>query len=76
MRTIAKRQLKAKMLEVFRAIERSGEEVIVTDNGRPALRISPLTAKRSIEEAFADLRGKVRYHGDLLEDTSNEWPET
>jgi len=29
--TISKRKLKARMLEVFRAIEENGEEVVVTD---------------------------------------------
>jgi antitoxin (DNA-binding transcriptional repressor) of toxin-antitoxin stability system len=73
---IAKRELKTKLLEVLRAIEHSGEEVIVTDRRRPVLRISRLTPKRSVKDVFADLQGKVRYRGDLVADTSAEWPET
>lgn len=39
MLTISKSKLIADMLQIFRQIEQSGEEVIVTDNDRPVLRI-------------------------------------
>jgi len=39
---MSKTKLKAQMLKVFRQIERSGESVIVTDRGKPTLRIDPL----------------------------------
>ncbi len=76
MRTIAKGALKARMLEVFRQIEETGEEVVVTDNRRPVLRIVPLRTTRTPAEVFADLRGKLRVRGDLLESTAEEWPES
>lgn len=76
MRTIAKGALKARMLEVFRTIEETGEEVIVTDNRRPVLRISPLKPKRAPNEVFASVRGRVRYRGNLVDDTSDEWLES
>lgn len=41
MRTVSKSQLKAKALEYFREVERTGEELILTDRGKPVLKIVP-----------------------------------
>jgi antitoxin (DNA-binding transcriptional repressor) of toxin-antitoxin stability system len=76
MRTISKSALKARMLEHFRRIEETGEELIVTDHNRPVLRIARIRDRRPAAEVFADVRGRVVYHGDILEPTSSEWPET
>ena len=38
---ISKSQFKARALELFRDIESTGETLIITDNGRPALEIRP-----------------------------------
>ena len=73
---VSKGVLKAKMLEYFRRVEESGEELIVTDNNQPVLRIVPIRTRRSAREVFADVRGRVVYHGDILQPTTNEWPET
>lgn len=43
---ISKGKLKAKMLEYFREVERTGEPLIVTDHGREVLEIRPRTKKR------------------------------
>jgi antitoxin (DNA-binding transcriptional repressor) of toxin-antitoxin stability system len=73
---VSKSLLKAKMLEYFRIIEESGEELIVTDNNRPVLRVSPFAKRRSAAETFGDIRGQVSYDGDLLAPTIDEWPES
>jgi prevent-host-death family protein len=73
---ISKSALKARMLEYFRRVEETGEELIVTDHNRPVLRIVPIRTRHSAAETFADVRGRVRYHGDVLEPTSGEWTET
>lgn len=75
MLTVSKHVLKAKMLEYFRQVEATGEELVVTHHHKPVLRITPVVAKRPVDEIFADLRGKVKYHGDLLEPETAEWPE-
>lgn len=36
---ISKSQFKAKALELFREIESTGESLVVTDHGRPALEV-------------------------------------
>ena len=38
---VSKSEFKAKALEYFRLIEASGESVIVTDHGKPALEVRP-----------------------------------
>ena len=40
--SISKSKLKAKMLAIFRELEASGEELIVTDRDRPVLKIVPI----------------------------------
>jgi prevent-host-death family protein len=67
--------LKAKMLEYFRQVEESGEELVVTDNGRPVVKVVPIRRKTSAAEVFDDVRGRVVYHEDILAPTTDEWPE-
>jgi prevent-host-death family protein len=76
MRTVSKSALKARMLEYFRRVEQTGEDLIVTDHNRPVLRITPVRARRTAAETFGDVRGRVVYKGDVLEPTTGEWPET
>lgn len=76
MERVSKSALKARMLEYFRRVEESGSELIVTDNNEPVLRIVPIRKRLSSADLFADVRGRVVYHEDILEPTTDEWPET
>ena len=73
MRSISKSKLKANMLQVFREIEESGEELIVTHNRHPVLRIRPIGTKQPVDRVFDKLRGKVVYHEDVNTTTTDEW---
>lgn len=73
--TVSKNVLKAKMLEYFRRVEDEGEELIVTHNQVPVLKVVPLRTKQTAEEAFGDVRGKAKLEGALTEPTTDEWPE-
>jgi len=73
MNTVSKSKLKSKMLQIFREIEESGEEIIVTDHNRPTLRIQPINKKKSVDEVFGDFRGKVTYVEDINTPTEEEW---
>lgn len=77
MATVSKSALKAKMLEYLREVERTGEELIITDNARPVLKIVPIKTKRTVAEIFADVRGKVGYveHGDIMEPLTDDWDD-
>ena len=76
MTVVSKSALKARMLEYFRQVEQTGEELIVTDNNRPVLRVVPIRARRSAADLYADVRGKVVYHEDIMTPTEGEWTET
>lgn len=73
---ISKSALKAKMLEYFRRVEETGEELVVTDNGRAVLKVVPIPRRQSARDLFADVRGRVIYHEDVLTPTTDEWSET
>jgi len=73
--TVSKSALKAKMPEYFRRVEESGEELVVTDNNRPTLRIVPIRQRQSGADTFAGLQGQVAYHEDVMTPTADEWPE-
>ncbi len=70
---VSKTALKASLLEYFRRIEETGEDLIVTDRNRPVLKISRIKPRLSAQELFGDLRNKVRYYGDILAPTTDEW---
>jgi prevent-host-death family protein len=76
MEVVSKSALKAKMLEYFRRVEETGVELVVTDNNEPVLRIVPIRKRVPAATLFADARGRVKYHEDLLTPTTDEWPET
>ena len=56
---ISKGKLKAKMLEYFREVERTGEPLIVTDHGRSVLEIRALPQMGSKAEIMAKLRAQL-----------------
>ena len=75
MLTISKSKLKAQMLRVFREIEASGEELIVTDRNRAVLRIQPISSKRRVEDVFEFSRGQLVFHEEIDAPTIDEWQE-
>ena len=75
MLTVSKSKLKTHMLQIFRQIEQSGEEIIVTDNNRPVLRILPISRKASVEEVFSSYRDKLILHENPDIPTIDEWGE-
>ncbi|EAQ70466.1 type II toxin-antitoxin system/ antitoxin Phd/YefM [Synechococcus sp. RS9909] len=67
-REVSKSQFKAQALALFREIEASGETVVITDHGRPALEVRPY---RHLQNDAADpleaLRGSVTHFDQPLE---------
>lgn len=72
---ISKSKLKAKMLEIFRQLESSGEELIVTDHNKPVLKIVPIREKTTVTEMFGTFQGRVVYHEDIDIPSIAEWEE-
>ncbi len=74
---ISKSKLKSRLLEFLRFVESEGEEIIVTDRGKPVVKISRLgSSSPSTEEIFGHLRGKVKYFEDLTTPTIEEQQST
>ena len=75
MTTVSKSRLKARMLEYFRKVEESGEELVVTSHGKPVLKVVPIERKLGPEDLFEAERGRISYGDHPVADTSREWPE-
>jgi antitoxin (DNA-binding transcriptional repressor) of toxin-antitoxin stability system len=73
--TISKSRLKAKMLEIFRQLEAEGKELIVTDHGKPVLKISPIQHKASVADVFGPFQAQVTYLEDINIPSLSEWED-
>ena len=75
MTTVAKRELKSKMSAYLRMVEKSGEELIITDHGHFVLKIVPMRGDASVDHAFGDIRKKVKpaSREALLAPLTSEW---
>lgn len=65
MTTISKSRFKARALELFRQVERTGVPIVITDRGRPVLRVEPISAKGEL--ALEQFRGCVSAYERPLE---------
>lgn len=57
MTQVSKTAFKARALELFRQVQATGEPMVITDRGRPVLRLEPYYGDD--EAALAILRGSV-----------------
>ena len=67
---ISKSKFKAHALEIFRRVEATGEPVIVTDRGSPALIVRKYQG--GVADARARLKGSVLRYDDPLEPVAEE----
>ena len=56
-RKVSKSKFKARALEYFREVEKTGQELTITDRGKPVLKIVPY--KTDPLEALRSLKGSV-----------------
>jgi antitoxin (DNA-binding transcriptional repressor) of toxin-antitoxin stability system len=69
---VSKSQFKPHSLEYFRKIEQSGEELVITDHGRPVLKVVPYVSDP--EQCFRGLRNTVLHYEAPLEPVGEmEW---
>lgn len=54
---VSKSRFKAKALELFRKVERTGEAIVVTDHGQPTIEVRPY--RKSGKGPLDRLRGSV-----------------
>lgn len=67
---VSKSRFKPHSLEYFRKIEQTGEELVITDHGRPVLKVIPYVADP--EECFRGLRHTVLQYDAPLEPVGEE----
>lgn len=73
---VSKGVLKSHMLEYFREVERTGQELIVTDHHKPVLKIIPLKRQpERTEVVFKPYRQRIIYNEDITASTTDEWKE-
>ena len=68
---VSKSEFKAKALEYFRLVEKSGEAIVVTDHGRPVLEVRPYHAAN--KEPLQLLQGSLLRYDKPTEPVGDEW---
>jgi len=69
--TISKSKLKSRVLEILREVQTSRKEVIVTDRGRPVVKILPFTDTPN--EILKNLKGSVLEYTHPTEPVEVDW---
>jgi len=70
--TVSKSRFKAKALEYFRKIEQNGQTLIITDHGKPVLKIAPF--EENTQTVLQELRNSVLRFDDPLEPVAlDDW---
>jgi antitoxin (DNA-binding transcriptional repressor) of toxin-antitoxin stability system len=68
---VSKSEFKAKALEFFRQVEASGESVVITDHGKPALEVRPY--RSNARQPLDVLRGSVVRYIDPTSPVDVDW---
>lgn len=71
MKTIKASEFKAKCLSLMDDVAQSGEEIVVTKNGRPVSRLVPV--KTRPKEVYGLHRGMWQLKDDLVDPVSEAW---
>lgn len=72
MKTMIISEFKAKCISTLKAVETSGEPMVVTLRGRPIVEIEPL--RRSSGRALGSQKGCMTIKGDIVHtDFADEW---
>lgn len=62
---VSKSKFKAKALEYLRNVEQRGEVLVITDHGRPVVKVVPFTT--DVEDMLAPFRGSLTVYHDPTE---------
>lgn len=69
--TVSKSKFKPRALEYFRKIQETGEELVLTDHGKPVLKITAF--KPDPAALLKSLRNTVVRFTDPLQPTGEDW---
>ncbi len=70
-KTIKASEFKAKCLKLMDEVAETGEEIVITKNGRPVSRLAPYREKPPT--LFGIDRGKIKILGDIIAPIDVEW---
>ena len=70
-RTIEASEFKAKCLQLMDEVARSGEEIVINENGRPMSRLVPFRDKP--KRLFGIDKGRIEILGDIITPVDVEW---
>jgi prevent-host-death family protein len=75
MLTVSKSRFKARALEFFRQVERTGKPLVITDRGQPVLKLVPY--REDPNEALRVLRDTVvKYDAPMKPVAEEDWEST
>ena len=72
-RTIKASEFKAKCLQLMDEVAESGDEIVITKNGKPVSRLVPYREKP--KSWFGRDRDIIQIHGDIVSPMPAEWFE-
>ena len=72
-RTIKASEFKAKCLKLMDEVAESGEEIVITKNGKAVAKLSPFRQKPDV--VFGIDRDIIQIHGDIVSPMPAEWFE-
>ena len=70
-RTIKASEFKAKCLKLMDEVAESGEEIVITKNGKPVAKLTPYRERP--KTLFGIDRGKLQIVGDIISPIDVEW---
>ena len=73
-KSVSKSYFKPRALEIFREVEASKESIIITDHGRPVLKIVPFTDEETSQSGLDELRNTLeKYDRPFDPVAENDW---
>jgi prevent-host-death family protein len=72
MQTLKAADFKAKCLALMDQVQRTGEAVLITKNGRPVAELHPAAGER-LPSPFGLHRGAITIRGDILAPIDSPW---
>ena len=70
-RMVSKSRFKPRALNFFREVEQTGKEIIITDRGKPVLKVVPYTEKPEIW--LKSLQGTVKRYKKPTDPLTEDW---
>lgn len=71
MKTIKASDFKARCLRLMDEVDKTGEAIVITKNGRPISKLVPIHSRPA--KLFGALQGTVKIRGDIIGPIDVEW---